>query len=66
MRGRNRACRSGRGHQKRGTGEVDSFITIEFKQAELNRGFSGSIFKLEPKPGYEVYEERLEPAAPPK
>ncbi|HRS27402.1 MAG TPA: hypothetical protein P5255_03985 [Phycisphaerae bacterium] len=52
--------------KKRGTGEVDSFITIEFKEAELNRGFSGSIFKLEPKPGYEVYEERLEPAAPPK
>ncbi len=51
--------------KKRGTGEVDSVITIEFKQPELNKGFSGSIFKLEAPAGYDKHEERLEAAALP-
>jgi hypothetical protein len=51
--------------KKRGTGEVDSFITIEFKEPELNRGFSGSIFKLEPPRGYDRHEETLDAIAPP-
>jgi hypothetical protein len=52
--------------KKRGTGEVDSFITIEFKDVELNRGFSGSIFRLEPPRGYAQHVETLAPIAPPQ
>jgi len=45
-----------------GTGKINSHITITFSDAELNRGFSGSIFEIKTPPGYtEAEPERLEP-----
>jgi len=49
----------------RGTGQLDSYITITFSDARLNQGFSGSLFDIKAPPGYEVIEERLEPAGTP-
>jgi hypothetical protein len=52
--------------KKDGTGAVNSYIEISFSKAELNSGFSASVFKIEPPGDYEIIEERLEPiAAPP-
>ena len=48
-----------------GTGKVNSFITITFSDIRLNEGFSSSVFELKPPSGYEVNEEKLEPADPP-
>lgn len=47
--------------KKDGTGKANSVLTIDFKDVELNRGFSGSVFELKPPPGYDVHEERLAP-----
>lgn len=49
----------------KGTGQLDSYITITFSDAELNAGFSAGIFKLECPPGYEQIIEELKPAADP-
>jgi hypothetical protein len=51
--------------KKDGTGRVNSYITITFDKIQLNTGFSSSIFKIETPPGYEYYEEKLEPIPPP-
>jgi hypothetical protein len=51
--------------KKDGTGRVNSYITITFDRIQLNTGFSGSIFKIAKPPGYEYYEEKLEPIPPP-
>lgn len=48
--------------KKEGTGRVNSYLTLTFEEIKLNEGFSGSIFELRPPAGYEVFEERLEPA----
>lgn len=48
-----------------GTGQVDSYITMTFDDAELNRGLRDAIFEITVPPGYTVIEEKLEPAAPP-
>jgi hypothetical protein len=48
-----------------GTGKVDSYITITFTDAQLNQGFSGSIFEIKVPPGYTETIETLQPIAPP-
>ncbi len=52
--------------KKDGTGKVNSYITITFTDAQLNQGFSGSVFEVKVPPGYEETVERLEdvPAPP--
>ena len=49
----------------KGTGQLDSYITTTFSDAQLNPSFSSGLFGIKAPPGYEVTEERLEPAAPP-
>lgn len=48
-----------------GTGKVDSYITITFTDAQLNKGFSGGIFEIKVPPGYTETVETLQPIAPP-
>ena len=48
------------------TGQVNSFITITFKDAKLNQGFSGSVFDIKTPSGYHEEIEKLVPImAPP-
>jgi hypothetical protein len=49
----------------KGTGQLDSYITTTFSDAQLNPSFSSGLFEIKAPSGYEVIEERLEPAAPP-
>lgn len=51
--------------KKDGTGEVNSYIEITFRDVRLNEGFSASVFRVETPPGYEEYVERLEASAAP-
>jgi hypothetical protein len=52
--------------KKDGTGAVNSYIEITFRDVELNTGFSTSVFKIDVPRDYEEIVERLEPiAAPP-
>ncbi len=51
--------------KKDGTGKVNSYLTITFKDVKLNEGFSGGVFKIEKPRGYDEHIERLEPIAPP-
>lgn len=48
--------------QIKGTGEVDSYITILFEKARLNSGFADTMFRIEKPAGY---DEIVEPLAPP-
>ena len=48
-----------------GTGQLDSCIVITFSDAQLNTGFSSSIFDIKTPAGYTVTEERLDPIGPP-
>jgi hypothetical protein len=50
----------------KGTGQLDAFITTTFSDVQLNSGFSTSVFEFKAPSGYEVMEERLDPAADPK
>lgn len=51
--------------KKDGTGKVNSYLTITFKDVELNKGFSGSVFKIEKPAGYDEEVQRLDPVSPP-
>jgi outer membrane lipoprotein-sorting protein len=46
--------------KKDGTGAVNSYITITFRNIELNTGFARNVFKIEVPKGYEEIIERLE------
>ncbi|MFH1745585.1 MAG: hypothetical protein ABIG44_00940 [Planctomycetota bacterium] len=54
-----------RASKKSGTGQVNSFLTITFKNVKLNQGFSGSVFKIDKPAGYDEHVENLEPITPP-
>lgn len=47
--------------KKDGTGAVNSYITITFRDVRLNAGFDEGVFKIETPSGYESIVERLEP-----
>jgi hypothetical protein len=50
----------------RGTGQLDSHITFTFSDAQLNTGFSTSVFEFKTPSGYtEAPPEYLSPIAPP-
>jgi hypothetical protein len=50
-----------------GTGKLNSYITITFGDAQLNSGFSSSVFELKTPPGYtESPPEYLKPIEEPK
>lgn len=50
-----------------GTGKLDSHITITFRDAQLNTGFSRSVFEFKTPPGYtEAPPEYLKPIEPPR
>jgi len=51
--------------KKDGTGKVNSYITITFAKAEINKGVRDDLFKLECPPGYEPVIETLEPVRAP-
>jgi hypothetical protein len=48
-----------------GTGKLNSHITIAFTDAQLNQGFSGSIFEIRTPPGYVEIVEPLRPVSEP-
>ncbi|TWT44565.1 hypothetical protein RAS1_09800 [Phycisphaerae bacterium RAS1] len=48
--------------QLKGTGMVDSYVTIQFEKARLNSGFADTMFKLDTPAGY---DEIVEPLASP-
>jgi hypothetical protein len=49
-----------------GTGKLNSHIMVTFSAAQLNTGFSGSVFELKTPPGYtEAPPEYLKPIEPP-
>lgn len=48
-----------------GTGKLNSTITIDFSEPQLNTAFAANVFKLEAGPGYVEQVERLEPPPPP-
>ncbi len=50
--------------QRDGTGEVNSYFTVTFADAQLNTGFNDSIFRIETPSGYAEIVEPLEPQAP--
>lgn len=43
------------------TGEVNSYLTVEFSDVDLKAGVGASEFRIEPPPGYDVSEEKLLP-----
>ncbi len=49
----------------KGTGQLDAYITVTFRNAELNVGLSESLFRIETPPGYQETVEPLAPREPP-
>ncbi len=49
----------------KGTGQLDSYITVTFRDAKLNTGFSSSLFDVKVPDGYTLDVETLDPAPPP-
>lgn len=55
-----------RGAKKKGTGQIDSFITITFRDVALNEKIGDERFVIETPAGFQEMVERLGPAADPQ